>query len=190
MNKETMLDVYEAVINTEGYATPAQICEKTGLSDSYVRKIAKHLKHLNIFSEHYIKKRTCYGIKQSAMYYIMDASHEKYEECFTYLCDERFKIHKRFRVYISSTFPPEVRLTIFILKSFSMLGPNTKQDPALCCLVRPEGFTKIDWVAIRGMVHLTAGSVRLAKRKVMAEHFYSMLALFEKKSCKNKKSVL
>ena len=38
-----MFRVYIAATEL-GFATPAQISLKTGLSDSYVRKIAKHLK--------------------------------------------------------------------------------------------------------------------------------------------------
>lgn len=190
MKKETMLKVYKAVALEKKFATPAMICDKTGLSDSYVRKIAKHLKHLGIFSEHYIKKRTCYGIRQTTTYFIMDAAYEKYEESFAYLFNEKLQLLRRFRIYTSSSFPPETRLILFILKSTSKLKPVIKQDPALCCLVRPKGFTKIDWVAIQGMVPMTAGDLRLAKNKLMAKYFYSLLSLFEKKTCKTKKSVL
>ena len=184
MNKLTMLRVYLSVIKlADKYVTPAQMCADTGLSDSYVRKIAKHLKHAGILTEHYIKKRTCYSAKK-VRYFIMDASQEKHGEMLASLYDEKFHVLLRYHIYTCTIFPSEVRLTLFILRSIGKLKTEIKHKPKRCCLVKPQQFTKIDYVAIKGMVPMLADSLFEAKKRMLTRYFYSKLSIFEKRLAK------
>lgn len=187
MNKVTMLKVYlSAVKAADKYVTPAQMCAETGLSDSYVRKIAKHLKHAGVFTEHYIKKRTCYSVNR-VRYFIMDASQEKHDEGIASLYDEKFRTLCRFHIYTGPVFPSEVRLVLFILRSVGRLRTEAKCKATKCCLVKPHRFTMIDRAAIKGMVPMLANSLYEAKKRMLIQYFYSKLALFEKRLAKQKK---
>ena len=168
-----------AIIQTEKYATPADMCKLTGLSESYVRKIAKHLKHAGIITEHYISKKTCYRA-QRVLYYIIDASAEKRGEIPVTLYNERFHILLRYRIYVCPIFPSEERLGLFIFRSIGTLNAKTRYNPTICCLVKPANFTNIDYMAIDEIIPMIENSLYSAKKHMLIKYFFSSLSLFEK----------
>ena len=180
MKKDTMFRVYIAATEL-GFATPAQISLKTGLSDSYVRKIAKHLKHAGIFTEHYIKKRTCYRAEKLT-YLVMDPSENEYDEMTSYSLDESLRIrHKNF-IYTCTIFPSEERLIIFILRT---LGSIPKSDKLISyCMLAPPKFSKTDSVAIKGLTPVVHTDLMTAAKRMRRKYFDTMLLLFEKRLAK------